>query len=336
MNVLLTGSAGFIAFHVAERLLKRGDTVLGIDNLNDYYDKTLKHARLEILQTYPNFSFIEADIADAKKLSDIFSSFKPARVISLAAQVGVRYSLTNPQVYTQSNLVGFSNILESCRQQQVEHLVHASSSSVYGANMKVPFSVHDHCEHPVSYYAATKKSNELMAHSYSHLYKMPITCLRYFTVYGPWGRPDMSPWLFTKAILNGDPIKVFNHGKMNRDYSYVGDIADATILAMDKKAEADKAFETVHPDPAISDAPYKVYNVGNHKPIQLIDFISTLENVLGVEANKDLHDMQPGDVVSTFADIEKTQIDLNFTPKTDLKVGLENWVKWYQQYHKYT
>lgn len=333
MKVLLTGSAGFIAFHVAERLLKRGDTVLGIDNLNDYYDKNLKHARLKILQAYPNFSFMEADIADAKNLSDIFTDFKPERVVNLAAQVGVRYSLTNPQVYTQSNLVGFSNILESCRQHHIEHLVHASSSSVYGANAKVPFSVHDSTEHPVSYYAATKKSNELMAHSYSHLYKMPITCLRYFTVYGPWGRPDMSPWLFTKAILNGDPIKVFNHGKMNRDYSYVGDIADATILAMDKNAEPDTSFDAQNPDPATSNAPYKVYNVGNHKPIQLIDFISTLENVLAVQANKNLQDMQPGDVVSTFADIEKTQEDLNFMPKTDLKTGLENWVNWYKEYH---
>ena len=333
MKVLLTGSAGFIAFHVAERLLQRGDMVLGIDNLNDYYDTKLKEARLTILRSYSNFSFVEADIADAKMLSDIFSDFKPERVINLAAQVGVRYSLTNPQVYTQSNLVGFSNVLECCRSHHVQHLVHASSSSVYGANTKVPFSVHDSCEHPVSYYAATKKANELMAHSYSYLYQMPITCLRYFTVYGPWGRPDMSPWLFTKAILKGDPIKVFNHGKMNRDYSYVGDIADATILAMDKKAEPDKDFDTNNPDPAISNAPYKIYNIGNHQPIRLIDFIETLENVLGLRANKDLHDMQPGDVVSTFAEIKTTQNNLNFIPKTDLKTGLTNWVDWYKVYH---
>jgi UDP-glucuronate 4-epimerase len=333
MKVLLIGSAGFIAFHIAERLLKRGDTVLGVDNLNDYYDTKLKHARLAILKSYANFSFVEADIANAKTLFDIFNVFKPDRVINLAAQVGVRYSLTNPDVYTQSNLVGFSNVLECCRFHDVQHLVHASSSSVYGANTKVPFSVHDSCEHPVSYYAATKKANELMAHSYSYLYQIPITCLRYFTVYGPWGRPDMSPWLFTKAILKGEPIKVFNHGKMNRDYSYVGDIADATILAMDKKAVSDERFDTQNPDPAISNAPYKVYNIGNHQPIQLIDFISTLETILGVEANKDLQNMQPGDVVSTFAEIETTQNDLNFIPKTDLKAGLTHWVDWYNAYH---
>lgn len=335
MKVLLTGAAGFIAFHVAERLLKRGDTVLGIDNLNDYYDIKLKHARLTRLKGYAHFSFIEEDIGNAKGLSDIFTDFKPDCVINLAAQVGVRYSLTNPNVYTQSNLVGFANILECCRSHDVQHLVHASSSSVYGSNTKVPFSVHDSCAHPVSYYAATKKANELMAHSYSSLYKMPITCLRYFTVYGPWGRPDMSPWLFTKAILNGEPIKVFNHGHMNRDYSYVSDIADATILAMDKKAESDVHFDTQNPDPATSHAPYKIYNIGNHHPIQLIDFIETLETILGMKANKVFHDMQPGDVVSTFADIETTQNDLNFKPQIDLETGLKNWVDWYKAYYAF-
>ncbi len=331
MKILVTGCAGFIGMHVAQRLLARGDDVIGIDNLNDYYDPELKQARLEQLTPYPGFSFVRCDIADTGALAAVFNGHAPQRVVHLAAQAGVRYSLQNPGAYVQSNLVGFGNILECCRQHQVAHLVYASSSSVYGANTRVPFSVHDAVDHPVSLYAASKKANELMAHSYSHLFSLPTTGLRYFTVYGPWGRPDMSPWLFTQAILEGRPIDVFNHGQMQRDFTYIDDIAEGTIRALDHVARPDPSYDNGRPDPASSTAPYRVYNIGNHTPVPLMEFIGTLERTLGHEAKKNFLPMQPGDVVATYADVSDLQRDVGFEPSTPLHEGLARWVDWYRQ-----
>ena len=333
MKILVTGCAGFIGMHVAERLLARGDEVIGIDNLNDYYDPLLKQARLAQLTAHPGFSFIAGDIADGAALDAVFVRHVPERVIHLAAQAGVRYSLQIPGAYVQSNLVGFGHILECCRQHRVTHLVYASSSSVYGANTRVPFSVHDAVDHPVSLYAATKKANELMAHSYSHLFGLPTTGLRYFTVYGPWGRPDMSPWLFTRAILEDRAIDVFNHGQMQRDFTYVDDIAEGTIRALDHVARPDPAYDNAHPDPASSTAPYRVYNIGNHTPVPLMEFIGTLEQALGREAKKNFLPMQPGDVVATCADVSELQRDVGFEPSTPLREGLARWVDWYRQFH---
>ncbi|MBP6422639.1 MAG: NAD-dependent epimerase [Propionivibrio sp.] len=332
MKILVTGAAGFIGLHVSRRLLERGDEVVGIDNLNDYYDPRLKHARLESLKSFANFRFVRMDVADAAALGSLCAIEKFNRVIHLAAQAGVRYSLTNPQAYIQSNLVGFANMLEACRHHSVEHLVYASSSSVYGANTRMPFSVHDEVNHPVSLYAATKKSNELMAHSYSHLFGLPTTGLRYFTVYGPWGRPDMSPWLFTSAILEGRPIDIFNHGKMQRDFTYVEDIAEGTVRAMDRVAAPNMDFNSDKPDPGSSRAPYRVYNIGNHQPVELMTFIETIEKALGREAQKNFLPMQAGDVLATYADIDDLRRDVGFEPKTLLSEGIARWTAWFREY----
>ncbi len=334
MKILLTGVAGFIGMHVARQLLQRGDQVIGLDNLNDYYDPALKQARLAQLREFEQFSFHRVDIADSAALNQLFAQHQPQRVIHLAAQAGVRYSLTNPHVYLQSNLLGFGNILEACRQQQVEHLVYASSSSVYGANTRMPFSVHDNVDHPVSLYAASKKANELMAHSYSHLYQLPTTGLRYFTVYGPWGRPDMAPWLFSEAIMENRPINVFNQGQMQRDFTYVDDIASGTIQAIDQPACAAADFDCAHPDPATSYAPYRVYNIGNHTPVKLLDFIGELESALGQQAIKDFQPLQPGDVIATYADISDLQHDIGFSPDTPLASGIQHWAEWYLNYRE--
>ncbi len=336
MKILVTGAAGFIGMHVSLLLLERGDEVVGIDNLNDYYDPKLKLARLECLKPYANFRFIRMDVADSSALSNLFAAERFSRVVHLAAQAGVRYSLTNPQAYIQSNLVGFGNMLEGCRQNAVEHLVYASSSSVYGANTQMPFSVHDEVNHPVSLYAATKKSNELMAHSYSHLFRLPTTGLRYFTVYGPWGRPDMSPWLFTSAILEGRSIDVFNHGKMQRDFTYVDDIAEGTVRVMDHIAAPNREFDSGKPDPASSFSPYRIYNIGNHQPVELMTFIETIERALGREATKNFLPMQPGDVLATYADVEDLKRDVGFNPKTTLSEGIEHWAAWFREYAKRT
>jgi UDP-glucuronate 4-epimerase len=318
--------------HVAQILLARGDIVIGIDNLNDYYDPHLKLARLARLKLHPNFKFVQGDIADRMTVEDLFAAEKPSRVINLAAQPGVRYSLKNPYAYIQSNLVGFGNLLEGCRHSGVEHFVYASSSSVYGANTHMPFSVSDNVDHPVSLYAASKKANELMAHTYSHLYGLPTTGLRYFTVYGPWGRPDMSPWLFTSAILEGRAIDVFNYGKMQRDFTFVEDIAEGTVRVLDRIPSGDPAFSNDAPDPGSSYAPYRVYNIGNHQPVDLMTFIKTIEDAIGLEAKKNFLPIQPGDVVATYADVEDLKRDFGFEPMTRLEDGIAKWVAWYQGY----
>ena len=332
MKILVTGCAGFIGMHVCLRLLERGDLVVGIDNLNDYYDPRLKLARLDQLNGHANFRFEKVDIADLAALDLLFGTEKPRRVIHLAAQAGVRYSLKNPHVYVQSNLVGFVNILEECRHHDVDHLVYASSSSVYGANTKMPFTVHDNVDHPVSLYAASKKANELMAHTYSHLYGLPTTGLRYFTVYGPWGRPDMSPWLFTSAILEGRSIDIFNHGNMLRDFTFVDDVADGTVRVLDHVASVNPDFSTDAPDPGSSSAPYRVYNIGNNQPVKLLDFITILEDAIGKIAKKNMLPMQPGDVVATYADVEDLKRDVGFEPKTPIETGIRRWVEWYKSY----
>ncbi len=332
MKVLVTGAAGFIGMHVADLLLKRGDEVVGVDNLNDYYDPRLKLARLERLRPQAGFRFVQADISDRVAMEDLFARERFHRVVNLAAQPGVRYSLKNPYAYIQTNLVGFGNLLEGCRHNGVEHFVYASSSSVYGANTHMPFSVHDNVDHPVSLYAASKKANELMAHTYSHLYGLPTTGLRYFTVYGPWGRPDMSPWLFTSAILEGRPIDVFNHGKMQRDFTYIDDIAEGTVRVLDRIPQPNPDFSTDAPDPGSSYAPYKVYNIGNHTPVQLMDFIRIIEDALGQEAQKNFLPMQPGDVVATYADVEDLKRDVGFEPRTPLAEGIGRWAEWYRDY----
>jgi UDP-glucuronate 4-epimerase len=317
-TILVTGAAGFIGMHCSAKLLAHGHQVIGIDNLNDYYDPRLKQARLAQLNSHPGFRFIQTDIADRDALEKLFTEMRPERVLHLAAQAGVRYSLKNPHAYVQSNLVGFVNILEGCRHHGVRHLVYASSSSVYGANTKVPFAVGDAVDHPVSLYAATKKSNELMAYSYSHLYGIPTTGLRFFTVYGPWGRPDMSPWLFTSAILEGRTIDVFNHGKMQRDFTYVDDIVEGTLRVLDHVPEGAP--------------PYRLYNIGNHQPVELMDFIGTLERVLGMEAKKNFLPMQAGDVPVTYADTDDLRRDVGFAPSTPLSQGLQHWADWYRSY----
>lgn len=321
-TILVTGAAGFVGFHLCQKLLSQGETIIGIDNLNDYYDVNLKKARLQQLQPQANFQFFALDISDRAAIAELFDKFKPQIVVNLAAQAGVRYSLTNPHAYAESNLVGFVNILEGCRHGEVKHLVYASSSSVYGANKKIPFSTDDPVDRPVSLYAATKRANELMAYTYSHLYNFPITGLRFFTVYGPWGRPDMAYFSFTKAILEGKPIKVFNHGKMRRDFTYIDDIVEGVIRVMHK------------PQPQNSQsAPHKVYNIGNNQPVNLIDFIEILEKHLGIEAKKEMFPMQPGDVEETYADIDELIVDTGFKPKTSLEVGLGYFVEWYCSYY---
>jgi len=333
MKILLTGAAGFIGMHTALRLLERGDEVVGIDNLNDYYDVSLKTARLARLTSYPNFRFIKMDVADTPAVSALFNAEGFARVIHLAAQAGVRYSLVNPYAYIQSNLVGFANILEGCRHGQIEHLVYASSSSVYGGNAKLPFSEHDNIDHPVSLYAATKKSNELMAHTYSHLFALPTTGLRFFTVYGPWGRPDMSPMLFASAILDGRAIDVFNHGDMMRDFTYIDDIVEGVIRVLDKPAAANPDFDKSQPDPAISNVPYRVFNIGNNQPVKLMEYIEAIEAALGKPAKKNLLPMQPGDVPATYADTAELDRWVGFKPNTPLNDGVARFVGWYRSFY---
>ena len=333
MKLLVTGAAGFIGFHLSRRLLERGDQVVGLDNVNDYYDPTLKEARLEILGEYDGFSFERLDLADNEGVERCFKEHQFQRVVHLAAQAGVRYSLTNPQAYIDSNLVGFTNILEGCRHNDVEHLVYASSSSVYGANTSMPFSIHDNIDHPVSLYAATKKANELMAHTYSHLYGLPTTGLRFFTVYGPWGRPDMALFLFTDAILDGRPIKVFNHGDMRRDFTYIDDIVEGVVRVTDKIAEPNPEWSGDNPDPGTSYAPYRIYNIGNNNPVELMDMIGAVEECLGQEAEKNFMPMQPGDVKETYADVEDLIADVDFQPDTPLSEGIAAFVEWYRDYY---
>jgi UDP-glucuronate 4-epimerase len=333
MRVLVTGCAGFIGMHVAQRLLERGDDVVGIDSINDYYDPSLKIARLGQLQPHPQFSFQRLDIAESRPVADLFAAERFARVVHLAAQAGVRYSLKNPQAYVNSNITGFLNILEACRHHGCEHLVFASSSSVYGANRKLPFSEHDNTDHPVSLYAATKKANELMAHTYSHLFGLPVTGLRFFTVYGPWGRPDMSLALFTRAILEGRSIEVFNHGEMERDFTYVDDIVEGVVRILDAVPAPDSSVDMTQPDPATSYAPYRLYNIGNNRPVKLTAFIEMLERALGRKAVKSLLPMQPGDVPATYADIEDLRRAVGFVPSTPLEEGIARYVAWYREYY---
>ena len=333
MRVLVTGAAGFIGSHLSERLLARGDEVLGYDNLNAYYDPALKEARLARLTPQDGFSFVRASLEDRAALEAAFDDFKPQRVVNLAAQAGVRYSLENPHAYIESNIVGFLNILEACRHRGIEHLVYASSSSVYGANRKLPFAVEDSVDHPVSLYAASKKANELMAHTYSHLFGLPTTGLRFFTVYGPWGRPDMALFLFTKKILAGEPIDVFNHGHHTRDFTYVDDIVEGVIRTLDRVPGPDPAYDPLAPTPASSLAPYRVYNIGNHQPVQLLRYLEVLEDCLGRKAEKRLLPMQPGDVPDTEADVEALRRDTGYSPATPIETGVRRFVEWYRAFY---
>ena len=334
MHVLVTGAAGFIGFHVARALLARGDTVVGFDNLNDYYDPALKAARLALLRADAGFVFVKGALEDEAAVRALFAERPFDRVIHLAAQAGVRYSLTNPGAYVQSNLVGFLHILEACRHARTPHLAYASSSSVYGLNAHFPFSVHDVVDHPVSLYAATKKANELMAHTYSHLYGLPTTGLRFFTVYGPWGRPDMALFLVTKAILAGQPIDVFNHGQMRRDFTYVDDIVQGVVRVADRIAAPNPDWDAAAPDPGTSPAPYRVYNIGNHTPVELDHFIAAIENALGKKAVRNYLPMQPGDVAATSADVEDLRRDVGFAPATPVETGIARFIAWYREYYK--
>lgn len=349
MKILVTGTAGFIGYHLAEKLLERGDEVIGIDNINDYYDVNLKFARLKNLginkndieynkivssSTYPKHKFIKIDLSDTESIYELFKTEKFDAVCNLAAQAGVRYSIENPHAYIDSNIKGFMNILEACRHNNVTNLSYASSSSVYGLNKSQPFKTEDHTDHPVSLYAATKKSNEMMAHTYSHLYNISTTGLRFFTVYGPWGRPDMAPMLFADAILNDRAIKVFNHGKMSRDFTYVGDIVDGIIKVIDNPSKSNDNFDTNKPNPSISSAPYRIYNIGNNAPVSLLDFIKTIETSIGIEAKKNFMDMQDGDVVSTYADTNDLIKDFDYKPDTDLSKGISKFVNWYKKFYK--
>ena len=333
MKILVTGAAGFIGMHVARSLLARGDDVVGVDNVNDYYDVGLKQARLRELAAHVKFSFARLDIADDSAVRALFEREEPKRVVHLAAQAGVRYSVDHPQAYVQSNLVGCANILEACRHHRVEHLVYASTSSVYGLNGRLPFSVHDNVDHPSSFYAATKKANELMAHSYSHLFRLPTTGLRFFTVYGPWGRPDMSLARFTAAILAGKPIDVYNHGNMQRDFTYIDDIVDGVVRTLDRPAQPEPAFDRMKPDPGSSEAPYRVYNIGNNNPVNLLEYIEIIESVLGRKAIKNFLPMQAGDVPATYADIEDLDRAVGFRPRTRIADGVARYVAWYRDYY---
>jgi len=334
MRVLITGSAGFIGSALSLRLLDRGDEVIGVDCLDPYYDVTLKEARLARTTNHDGYTDIRARIEDRDAMRETFAKYKPHRVINLAAQAGVRYSIENPAAYVDSNLVGFGNILEGCRHNDVEHLVYASSSSVYGSNTNMPFSVHDNVNHPVSLYAASKKANELMAHTYSHLYQLPTTGLRFFTVYGPWGRPDMALFLFTKKILAGEPIPVFNYGKHRRDFTYIDDIVEGVIRTLDKPATPNPDWDSANPDTATSKAPYRLYNIGNNSPVELMHYIETLEKCLGREAEKELLPLQPGDVPDTYANVEDLVTDMGYKPDTSVEQGIANFVAWYRDYYK--
>lgn len=331
--VLVTGAAGFIGYHLAERLLRDGRPVIGYDNLSDYYSVALKRDRVARLEAHPNFRFVQADLADAATLNALFAEHKFELVYNLAAQAGVRYSLVNPQAYVKANLEGFVNILECCRHNATEHLVYASSSSVYGAVTAMPFSVHQNVDHPLSMYAASKKANELMAHSYSHLYRLPTTGLRFFTVYGPWGRPDMAMFLFARAILAGEPIDVFNNGEMQRDFTYIDDIVEALVRVGQRTAQPDSAWSGAAPDPATSNAPYRLYNIGNHSPVQLMRLIEIIEDALGRKAIKNFLPMQPGDVPATFADVDDLARDVDFQPRTPIEVGVKRFIDWYRGYY---
>ncbi|WEF29654.1 NAD-dependent epimerase [Klebsiella aerogenes] len=332
MKFLVTGAAGFVGFHVSQRLLEAGHTVIGIDNMNDYYDVNLKQARLDLLD-YPLFSFVKLDIADREGMAKLFAAEKFDRVVHLAAQAGVRYSLENPHAYADANLMGFLNILEGCRHHKVQHLVYASSSSVYGLNRKMPFSTDDSVDHPVSLYAATKKANELMAHTYAHLYGIPTTGLRFFTVYGPWGRPDMALFKFTKAMLEGKSIDVYNYGKMKRDFTYIDDIAEAVVRVQNVIPQADPNWTVETGSPATSSAPFRVYNIGNSSPVELMDYITALEEAMGMEAKKNMMPMQPGDVLETSAETQPLYDLVGFKPQTTVKEGVKNFVEWYKGYY---
>lgn len=334
MRILVTGSAGFIGHALTLRLLSRGDEVIGVDNLNDYYDVALKEARLSHLTVLPNFTEERIAVEDSAAIGSVFSRYKPQRVVHLAAQAGVRYSLENPRAYVDSNVVGFLNILEGCRHHNVEHLVFASSSSVYGANTKMPFSIHDNVDHPVSLYAATKKANELMAHTYSHLFALPTVGLRFFTVYGPWGRPDMALFLFTRKILAGEPIEVFNYGKCKRDFTYIDDIVEGIVRTLDKVSSPNPEWRGDAPDPGTSKAPYRVYNIGNNQPIELLRFIEVIEQCTGRTAKKKLLPLQPGDVPSTFAEVDDLARDVGFAPATGIEEGIERFVRWYRDFYR--
>jgi UDP-glucuronate 4-epimerase len=334
MRVLITGSAGFIGNNLALRLLERGDEVIGVDGLDDYYDVSLKEARLARTLAYDGYTEVRTRIENRAAIAEAFAKYKPQRVVNLAAQAGVRYSIENPAAYVDSNLVGFGNILEGCRHHEVEHLVYASSSSVYGSNTNMPFSVHHNVNHPVSLYAASKKANELMAHTYSHLYRVPTTGLRFFTVYGPWGRPDMALFLFTKKILAGEPIPVFNYGKHRRDFTYIDDIVEGVIRVLDKPAQPNPGWDSANPDTATSRAPYRLYNIGNNQPVELMHYIETLEKCLGMKAEMDLLPLQPGDVPDTYADVEDLVRDMGYKPATTVEEGVANFVAWYREYYR--
>ena len=334
MKILVTGAAGFIGYHTARRLLERGDEVVGLDNLNEYYDVRLKYARLERLKALPGFEFARLDLADKAGMSELFARERFQRVINLGAQAGVRHSIQNPLAYVESNVVGFANILEGCRHHGVEHLVYASTSSVYGANTKMPFSVHQNVDHPLSFYAATKKANELMAHTYAHLYSLPVTGLRFFTVYGPWGRPDMALFLFTRNILEGRPIDVFNYGHHRRDFTFIDDIVEGVVRSCDRVATANHHWDSDAPDPGSSRAPYRLYNIGNNRPVELMRYIEVLEECLGRKAEKNLLPLQQGDVPDTWADIDDLQRDVAYTPATPVETGIRRFVDWYLEYYK--
>ncbi|WP_336366714.1 NAD-dependent epimerase [Marinobacter sp. C2H3] len=333
MNILVTGTAGFIGYHLAERLLARGDRVIGVDNVNDYYDVALKEARLDRLRRHPGFVEVREDIANRDAMAALFRQYEPERVVHLAAQAGVRYSLENPHAYADSNLVGFLNVLEGCRHHRVQHLVYASSSSVYGANESMPFSVHDNVDHPLSLYAASKKANELMAHTYSHLYQLPTTGLRFFTVYGPWGRPDMAMFKFTRNILAGEPIDVYNHGHHKRDFTYIDDIVEGVVRTLDRVAAPNPDWRGEAPDPSSSRAPYRLYNIGSNNPVALARFIEIIEQVTGREAIRNYLPMQPGDVPATYADIDDLTADTGYRPETSVEEGVARFVEWYRDFY---
>ena len=334
MSILVTGAAGFIGFHLSKKLLENGYEMIGLDNLNDYYDISLKEARLNLLQKYPAFTFHRLDIVDQHDIAELFKKTSFETVVHLAAQAGVRYSLENPHAYVEANLVGFGHILEGCRHQQVKHLIFASSSSVYGANTKIPFSESDNVDHPVSLYAATKKANELMAHTYAHLFQLPCTGLRFFTVYGPWGRPDMALFKFTRSIINNEPIEVYNHGEMERDFTYVEDIVESIFRLLSHPAKPNSQWSGDHPDPASSYAPYQLLNIGNNSPVKLMDFIAALENELGKKAIRQYMDLQAGDVPKTYADTSKLIKLVDFKPRTSIETGIKAFVQWYREYYK--
>ena len=333
-KIFVTGSAGFIGYSLCQKLLDRGDIIVGVDNHNSYYDPKIKDARIKILENYPNYKHYRLDITDLKSLDKIFEENKPVVVVNLAAQAGVRYSMENPLAYVNSNIVGFTNILESCRKFQIKHLVYASTSSVYGANTKMPFSEHDSANHPLSLYAASKKSNELMAHTYSYLYKLPTTGLRFFTVYGPWGRPDMALFKFTKAILDGRPIEVFNHGNHTRDFTYIDDIVKGVIKTIDNPASTNLKWDSNKPDPATSKAPWRIYNIGNNKPIKLMNYIDALEKSLEKKAKIKFLPLQPGDVPDTYSNVDNLKISFNYQPTTNITHGVKKFVDWYINYYQ--